>query len=287
MKVVASVVCVIVLAGTAWGQGASPLAGPKVETPAKKATLVERDMQGVMRPLETAPEEAALALLTLSETEKAAVDRLLRARAEILDGVIRENLVLLLRVQGLSGEGAAKEDAQAALKELTRLLAPLRQRGPARNEISGVLMAENAKAFGGMLDEYWQAMIDDAVAKERETNPKAAVAGVAVRERLKAFGQEIRRSYDRQIAAGQARLEETIALLGLTPEQDGKIRNMVTDYFQKTAGNPTATQRREFFGRLMKELTPEQRVTIMKELYSPPKATPMKDDAPMSEPAPK
>lgn len=250
-------------------QTSPPLSGPKVEPEAPVRTLISRDMQGDLRPLETSPEEAALALLTLSANERAAVDRILQARASILDNVIRENLLLLLRAQGLASEGAAREDAMAALRELSKALAPLRQRGTLRGEVTLVLDKAHAAEFGALLDDYWQAVIDDALAKERQTNPRATASSVALRERLKAFGQEVRRSYDRQIAAGQAKVDAMIATLGLSPEQEGKVRNLVTDYFQKTAGNPTPAQRREFFAGLTRELTPTQRLALMDALYKP------------------
>lgn len=248
-------------------QPANPLSGPKVESPAEKPTLVQRDFNGWIKTLDEPAEEAALRLLPLSDDERAKTDAVIRERAAILDGVIRDNLVLLLRIQGLRLEGEAKEDATAALRELAEKLRPLRERGAAKEEIAGKLSAENAAKFRSLFDEYWRSVIEEAVADAKKEDPDVRPGAVVAKERLKAIGAEIKRSYDHQIAARQGELDALIKSLGLTGEQEGKIRNMTTDYFQKTAGKPTPDQRREFFRALMKELAPSQREELLRQLY--------------------
>ncbi len=260
---------VVLLAGTTgFAQtAAQPLSGPKVAAPAPKTSLIERGLDGKVRRLEVPAEEAALDLLTMTEEENAKVETVMTERNAILDKVVGQNIEILLRLQGLQAEGPSRQDAQAALRELVEKLQPLRERGSLRDEVAGAMSADNAAKFRTLVEEYWKAVADEAVAEAKKEDPNAAPARVVARVRLQAVGQEIRRSYDRKIASGKNQLDQAVAKLGLTPEQEDKVRNMATDYFQKTLGKATPQQRREFFQKLMRELTPAQRQALLSELY--------------------
>lgn len=78
-------------------------------------------------------------------------------------------------------------------------------------------------------------------------------------ESLRVFGQEIRASYDRVIGQATQRLDATLSQLNLTGEQDSKIRNLITEFGQKTRLNPTAQQKAELFRAVWAELNAEQR----------------------------
>jgi hypothetical protein len=148
------------------GANADALAGPKVAEDSLGVSLVSHDFRGDFQRLSEPAEEAALRLLTLSDAEKAATQKILTERAAILDGVVGDNLSLLLRLQGFKEEGPTP-DRMTALREITEKLAPLRARGRLRDELAAVLTSENAVEFRRIVDGYWDALIDSTMAKDR------------------------------------------------------------------------------------------------------------------------
>ncbi len=74
--------------------------------------------------------------------------------------------------------------------------------------------------------------------------------------------------YDRQIAEKTDQLNDLLAKLSTTPEQDAKIRALTGDYFLKTPGKATMQQKRELFQAILKELNDDQRMVLLKELYA-------------------
>lgn len=242
-----------------------PLAGPSVMTPDRAPTLVARDFDGKVKRLDEPAEEAALRLLTLSDAEKSKAAAITAARAAILDAVLADNIPLLLKLQGLR-DGSARDEGLAALRELSAKLRPLRERGRLRDEIAGALTPENASKFIPLVDEYWKAVLAERAAMEGESVRPAQAAG---REVLQAIGQEIRRSYERVVGGRQKQLDEALARLSLSPEKEASLRLLVSNHFQATLGTPTPAQQREFVAAFMKELTPEQRRTLLTEVYGP------------------
>ncbi|HVZ94114.1 MAG TPA: hypothetical protein VG797_06350 [Phycisphaerales bacterium] len=114
-------------------------------------------------------------------------------------------------------------------------------------------------------DEAKEPAPDDMMDEPPASPPKPGAAGRADRAKLVAqfmineFTREVRRSYERIIADGKRRLDEIAKELDLTPEQDGKIRQLAANYALESKQNPTQAQRAKFFAEIMKELTPEQR----------------------------
>jgi hypothetical protein len=241
------------------------LRGPVVETKASPATLLERDFQGHLRRLEVPAEEAALGKLSLSESEKQGTERILTERAAVLDGIVGGNVELLLRIS-TAKEAGNKPELHQAVSELIKLMEPLRQRGKLVDELAGQLSEANGAELRRLTREYWMHVIDEEHAKA----PKGTRRGeIQTREVLAAVGMEVRRAYETRISGKQEELEQLITALELTPEQEGKVRAIALDFAQKTLAKPTGAQKRELFMRLNKELTPAQRLTLLKHVYRP------------------
>lgn len=259
---------------------ATPLSGPKVDEATAKPTLVRYDMSNRLKRLDVPAEEAALELMRLSDQEKAEVERVLAARAEIVDRVVGDNLPLLLRVQ-LAKEANDTKGLREELRTLFDKFAALRARGSLKDEVAYVLEDNHAAEFKGLVDGYWNAVVRDEL-KAKQADAGAAERGraIVVREMLLAFGQEIRRSYERQIQLKTAQLESFIADANATPEQGEQIRKITADAYQASGGKPTLQQRRETFGKVMRVLTPEQRTAVLQKLYTPAPA-----EAPATAPA--
>ncbi len=144
-----------------------PLAGPSVKPEEAAPSLVDRTFAGEMKRPDVRPEEAALRKLQLSDAERAATDRVLAERASMLDGLVRENIGLLLRLQAAraSGDRAA---LGAVNKELREVLRPLAAKGRLQEQIRSALEPENAAKYDGLVRGYYRAIL----AEGKGTRPK-------------------------------------------------------------------------------------------------------------------
>lgn len=256
------------------GQPASVLGGPTVRETVSERTLAKRDMQGRVRRLDLSPEESALELLNLDRESQAKADAVVADYHRRLDTIVGDNIELLLRFQ------TAKEGPErlGVLREAMELFKPLRDGGRLRDRIAAVLPEEHAKRFEALIDGYWKAILDEVQADAKARKDKAGPEEIEARERLRAVGDEIRRSYERQVVAKSRQLEDLLKPLNLSPEQDGKVRTLVTEFAEQTKGKANPAQRRELFGKLLKELNPEQKRQLLRQVLvgTPPADTPAK-----------
>lgn len=223
-------------------------------------------MSGKVRRLDITPEEAALEKIILSTKERAEADAIIAERQAILDKAVGENVTLLLEMQAAFQQNNKGEQIRL-LQLFMNTIRPLRDRPKLRDEIAGVLTPENAKKFQNLVRVYWEAIIAEGVGEQKDRGGKARPLEVTTREGLVAFGQEIKRSYERRIASGAKEVDEFLKRLNATGQQETKLRNIFTDYAQKTLGKaPTPEQRRLLGARVWKELTWDQRRIFIEEL---------------------
>lgn len=257
----------------------TPLAGPKIDEKTAGPTLVRYDMSNRLRRLNDAsPEEAALELLRLSEEEKGEVAHVLTERAKAVDEVVGNNLPLLLEAT-LAREANDRRALREHLGKLYEKFAAVRARGALKDEIAYVLTDEHASAFRTLVDDYWKAVVRDELKGRTSEMEGEKGRAIVVREALMAFGTEIRRSYERQVAQKTAQLEDLIARAEATPEQAEKIRQITSAAFQASGGKPTLQQRRETFAKVMKVLSREQQGRVLSELYGGGSGGPEGDEA--------
>lgn len=229
----------------------SPLSGPAVPDDASEPR-VQRDFEGNMKPLEVRPEIAALEELTLSEAERLGVDEVLVKRTATMERLIRENIDLLLRAQAVR-EGNDPKARQALAEDFREAFMELAADGPLSEQLTTAMSDENAAKFNAINKEYWRELIGQEPGDgDRGRNRIARVA-------VKLLGQEVKQTYERMLGDGKEQLERVIGELQLTPEQEAKVRAIVTEFGQKTKLNPTGMQRVGLFAQIAKELTPEQR----------------------------
>lgn len=265
------------------------LSGPKVKETRTERSLIKRDFRGRVQRLEANPAEAAVELLSLDTATKAKVQAVLDERTAMIDRLVRDNLELLVKFQNTSD----RRGKLGLLREYREVFTELEAKGKLQDRVKAALPKDQAARYDELIAGYWDTIVADAAqeAKQESKNAKEPAkepnrGEILIREGLLAFGSEIRRSYERQIAAKTKELEEFLVKLELTPEKEAKIRTLFADSFQATKGKPTPQQRRDLMLRVLRELNNDQRKTVIQELLGKPdpaKPTPENADAPMKD----
>jgi len=260
--------CTLTFAQT---QPPDPLAGPTVNAVQAPPTLVIRDFSGVLTRPQVAPEEAATRLLTLSEAEQTAVSTVLNERAAIYDRAIQNNYDLLLKLQGF--KEMPGNEKLALLRDWNVALKELKAHGKLIDELAASLTPANAAQLRSMVKEYRNATLADAI--KNPGNEKSLRPGqIAARENLQEMGHELKRSFDRRLADGQANLNDILSKIDATPQQRDAIQRITMESFQQTKANPNAQQKQDLFRKVLETLTPQQRRTLVQEYFQTnPKTT--------------
>lgn len=253
-----------------------PLAGPKVnEQPREKSatemmaprTLVERDFEGKLRRLETSPAIAALELLSLTDDERKATQKIIDERNMLMDELVQDHLKEITQLAGAfqSGDRAA---GMKLLKPLIEDSVELRARGKLVDELAGVLEESNAKELQRLTTEYTRALVSERMKDGNPQQPGKKLSRLEAGgyEYLAGIGQEIKRSYERVFALQARDFDDLLAKLSLSPEQESKIRGMVTDLVQKTYGKSTQAQQTKVFLDAYELLDADQRKVLLEEV---------------------
>ncbi len=263
------------------------LSGPKVKETQTERSLIRRDFRGRVQRLEANPAEAAVELLSLDAATKAKVQAVLDERTAMIDRLVRDNLELLVKFQNTND----RRGKLGLLREYREVFKELEAKGKLQDQVKAVLPKDQATRYDELIAGYWDTIVADAAqeanqeSKNAKEPAKQANRGeILIREGLLAFGGEIRRSYERQIAAKTKELEEFLAKLGLSPEKEAKIRTMFSDSFQATMGKPTPQQRRDLALRVLGELNAEQRKIVIQELLGRSDPAPSEGDKPEMKP---
>lgn len=294
---VAPIFALLLLAGSAWGRAGaraddpsphpastpSPLAGPKVD-PASEGTsgesnatsLIERDFEGRLKRPEANPAVVALELIGLDNETRAKADAIIAERDALLDEVVQNHLKDLVQVAAAAQSGD-KAGALRLLKPLIDDSAELRARGRLVDELAGVLPSEKADSLKRLVREYWDAVVKERVALGDPDRPgkKVTVLEAAGAEMLAATGQEIKRSYERVFGLEAKAYEELLKKLSLTPEQESKVRALVSEHFGKTYGKPSKKESTALFVKVYALLDADQRKVLIEDVrkregYRPP-----------------
>ncbi len=260
---------------------AAPLSGPTVK-PAGKAvkTLIERDFSGKIKRLEVSPPEAALALLDLDEATRAKANALLLERSRTLDGIVRDNLKLIVRLAG-ARDAASTEKGKAEylelIQELSEKALPLRERGTLQAQLQAILPEAARNQLTKLSQDYWNALLEEkqAAAKQAAASQDGAAGGGMRGKETREFmrgefmaivGQEIKRSYERVVGQQTKDFDELLKSLNLTDAQESKIRKLVGDSFVANYGKVSPAERAKVFTQVYRELDEQQRATLMERV---------------------
>jgi hypothetical protein len=227
-------------------------------------TLVETTFDGNVVRLPTSPEAAACAKLALSDEHRAACDAIFVRRARVLDEFVSNHLDILVKLNTASGSGD-KRDALAQLLQAVSALRGLNSDGSLQGQIRRALPQEQRPSFDAMVNGYW-----DAIYQERfQTASRAGEAAPArlailVEERLKNTGKEIENAFKRQLASGGILQSYLTRDLGLSPEQELKVRELTERFTTEAGESPTEAQKASYGLRLLSMLNSEQRQKLIK-----------------------
>lgn len=261
------------LVGPACGQDGTPLGGPSIDADTKAPTLVGRDYEGRLRPLERRPEIAALDLLGLSDDELAEAREVVAERAALTEKLVFQNLLLLTEI------GAALESTPAgsgfeALEPMLReraetALSALWTGTPLVDQIEGVLPAPSRDEYRRIVNAWFAA----AMAEERELHPglDATPFELVVR---RIAGAEIESAYQRGQAGRDAAYAEFLAKLDLDPETEGRVRRVALDayleIFNATGREPNQSEEAGIFRKILAEIPEEEHPRVWRAVLDLP-----------------
>lgn len=257
--------CAIAQTGTPERETTDPLRGPSVQERAtpSRATLIERDSDGRIRRLELDPALAALEKVALDKQTRERADKIVVARLTVLDRIVQDNFIAIAEL-AQAHQAGDKKPARKLLADLYTKARPYLDRGPLLEELRPALPADTHARLKIMVDEYTNACIDERMLGPDEHGKKPARIGAVFAENLHVLGQEVRRSYQRTVQAGGGELDQLIKDLGLTPEQEAKIRTRITDAYLDSQGKPSRVQQARVFLESYQDLNTEQRQRLVR-----------------------
>lgn len=252
---------VLIAAGSSPRMDPPALGGPRVESPDGTArTLVRRDFSGRLKRLEVEPVGAAVAIMELSTQERAAAEKVLLDRKAALDEILRENIPLVLKVQGAFKPGDDGE-GQRALSRLFEKARPVLDRGPLVDQVAAALPKPRAAELRRICNEYLSAAAEDRMATG-PADKKNDRFGARLAEGFATFQKEIEDSAKRVFESGDKEFQVLVRKLDLTAEQESKVQGMFLDLYADSNGKPTKAQQAGVLLKAMNLLTPEQRVRL-------------------------
>ncbi len=251
--------CAIVLAlavGPAHAEPpAAPLAGPKVAA-ADRPTIIERGFDGLVKLAEPTPEQAALGLLTLSDSEKSATGAVLSKRAAILDDFLTNNIPLLTQFGNANGD--TKEQLALAYAAMIKLK-PLTDLGPLQNQLHAALGPENAAKFDAIMKDYWAAYIKDRANVRKPDGKYPNKIEIMAEAKLQSLGKAIENSFKQMMEGGDLIYQYLFKGITLRPDQSDKLHDLVNNFARTTKGAATNEQNGQLFFSILPILDETQR----------------------------
>ena len=257
------------------------LGGPNVEVEAETPTLVERDLEGQLRPLETRAEVAAIGLLGLTDDEREAVDVLILERAALADEIASDNRQLLNQLRSAASAASNNEGAgtrgrrggasRELMGQLREALAPMLSQEPLVDHFAAALPEASQAQYKAIVAEWYEANSAEARAGMNggmNGNMNARPARARVAGALQAVRLEIRNALQRGSDERTDRLDRMIAALELTPEQEGTVRQMIREFNEanKDLDDADKANRSKLMQSIFNMLEPEQRRKAIRNL---------------------
>lgn len=243
----------------------SPLSGPRVPDRTGKPTLVQRSADGKVVRLEEWPALAAVRKLKLDEKTQAAVTKVEVEQAQAMDKFLSENLLAVAAVANAFQSGDAKAGL-AGVRKLRQDHPVFAERELLLQRMSELLPQEQQTELRLMVEEYWNALIQEEAESAKARDEKSSPGKVASAEAMRMLGQDIKASYERVIGQRVKDFDALIKSLGLTPEQESRVRRIADDSFARAKGNPEKVNKVDVFWKIWKELDARQRDALFEHV---------------------
>ncbi len=240
----------LVFAATRWAAGSPPapsaspadgtdaLRGPEVSGAAARPTLVSRDFDGRVRPLEAHPAEAAVALLDLDEEAQRRVATVLDERARALDAVVMNNLETLTQIETAAENGQVLTLLKIAW-QLHREFRAEYGTQPVHERLAASLPADQAAELERLVDEYVEALVRAETGEDaNRVDRYFARRGVMI----ELFAKDVERAFQRismDDPDGAEAFERLLGRLEPTGELEARIREMAERFYFETRGMPS------------------------------------------------
>lgn len=242
-----------------------PLAGPRLPV-AIHATLVRRDLDNTLVMPDPSPAEAALRLVSLDEGSRRAIEAALNIRGARLDHAVIINLPFIIVAQSGQAGGNRPVVAGAAGVALYRSR-EFFAIDDLESLIASQLPAPQRSHYRALLQEFWHEFALDAAraraAKGQDPAPESLLIAEA---RLKLFGDEAARSFDRTLRSGDMLHYWFARHLGLSPAQAGPFRAKIAAYSQAHASDGSKADKLQLLADLRDGLTATQRRTLERNM---------------------
>lgn len=260
---------------------AAPLAGPRVDPPARAAgddrmsamdavadaadaaarraaSLVRITFDGKLEPLDRPVALAALDLIDLDEATRQAVQALIDERGLLVETIIRDNVPLLASLETVFTAGTAADKLQTAIDSL-QALKPLTDWGKLDVRLAERMPQDAARAYRAAVREYRRAYAEQAVRAGAAKNKIEA----SITLYLQDLGREIELAAARIFVEPERdMLAELTITLKLSPDQAAKIRAIYEDLYLRTGGRISPEQERETLNKALAELSGWQKAHL-------------------------
>lgn len=240
----------------------TPLAGPRVETPAAESarTLVRRGFRGEVEVLDVEADVAAIDLLDLTDEQRALFDRLRLERSAAFSKAIRENFDLVTQFGSIDAKNQPAEFADL-LRRTGEALRDYRARGTMMREMGPHLTFAQRREARGLVAEYIRARAESI---RRETGGDVNAAELFIRIKVETLGKMAESAIRSAVAMGAAVFEDIASRLQLTPEQKQRVERIFEPIaVQELQGREVAplVKLRAFF-EISQVLTKEQMAAL-------------------------
>jgi hypothetical protein len=218
---------------TAPNPDAKPPAPGEPEKPLP--SLVQKDEQGMIRPLKLPIEEGALRALDMDDAARAQLETALAARHTEIDRLVFENITLLMEIRATM----AKVTDTTGIEDMTNTTKKARtfQPGSLLDSLSraGAISPPQKSSASRIAKEYRMAIRSEVTDKVGRNNMTAMLAA-AFKMQVDDFTAEAWQSLDRQLEAAAPFQEKLLKMLHLPAAQSTEVTKRLAGLKSPPAG---------------------------------------------------
>ncbi len=246
----------------AQGQEVPLLAGPRVAESERRTGVGESRYAEGMTLDRVRPEVAALEVLGLDAEDRAEADRVLAARAAIIDRVVLARVAEFTRIEA----AAANRDfvtLWSIYSEFYESMDPLWARGPLADELRAALPERVRPAYDERLAEYERALVERERAKSEAKGKQFSPFALRIQRHFQTLQVEIEASTQRTLESGEREFEALLANAQLTSGGEAVVRAGVLELIERVGFQPTDTEFAVALQGILAELEPPDRRSLV------------------------